>query len=189
MRRCVMTVTQKFWAKLASAVIGAVLAGIGQFYTDPASTPEWASLTLVIGGSLLSLLGTVFLGLDGAKKMKWIDKDNDGVIDEDEIIEEKESGRACVSFLCLCTVIALLVVGASGCSVFQLHEYDPMTTEQIQKTIDYEISDYNMVSEVYRVLDVPDGWLMSLEVRHESELARLRAWLVAEEAKKIEETK
>jgi hypothetical protein len=182
-----MTVTTKFWAKLASAVIGAVLAGIGQFYTDPASTPEWASLTLVIGGSLLSIIGTVFLGIDGAKKMKWIDKDNDGVIDEDEILDDKESGLATWSTLCLCTVAILLLLGVSGCDVLQLHEYDPMTAEQIQKTIAYETTDYSLVVEDYRTLAVPESWSTALRIRHESELARLRAWLAAEEAKKIPE--
>jgi hypothetical protein len=78
-----------------------------------------------------------------------------------------------VKYLC---VLLLL----SGC---RLKQYDPVTADQISRTLSYETATYD-----YVVAALEDGvWAaderLGLEVRHESELARLEAWLRAEEAK------
>lgn len=182
--------TKKFWAKLISAVLGAVLAGIGQFYTDPATMPEWARLTMVIGGGLVSVIGASLLGISGVKKYRAVDKNGDGIIQvPDELVEDEDpkSGRTHLWLLWF-VVATAMVFCFSGCSTFEMHKFDPMTAEQIQKTIEFEKSDFALVEAVLKVITAGNTY-ESLLIRHESEIARLQAWLLAEQAKQIEESK
>lgn len=86
--------------------------------------------------------------------------------------------------------LAVLISALSlvGCGL-SLKRYDPVTTGQVQKTIDFEREDYRLTA-----VALEDGLLdekerVSLLTRHDSELARLEAWLAAEEAKKTEDAK
>jgi hypothetical protein len=85
--------------------------------------------------------------------------------------------------LTLTIVLALL----SGCEMFKLHQFDPMTAAQIERTIAFEEADYAMTDKALEDLGAPDVVRDSLELRHDSEIARLRAWLLAELAKRVDE--
>jgi len=84
----------------------------------------------------------------------------------------------------------LLFVGSillSGCSAFQLRSFDPMTVTQIEKTVTFENADFSLADKALEDLSAPDVVRTSLKIRHDSEIARLDAWLVAEKAKQIPE--
>jgi hypothetical protein len=80
----------------------------------------------------------------------------------------------------------LLLVCVSGCDMFQINRYDQMTVDQIDLTIAYELGDFQYIEKWLHTLDSP-LLIEDLRMRHESELARLRAWKLMEEAKKLDE--
>lgn len=82
---------------------------------------------------------------------------------------------------------ALLFVGAvlSGCSALKMYQFDPMTAAQIEKTVVFENTDFALADKALADLGAPDIVRTSLKVRHDSEIARLDAWLAAEKAKQI----
>lgn len=82
----------------------------------------------------------------------------------------------------MCAVFAL-----GGCSALELHKFDPMTVEQIDKTINFENLDFDMADKALADLNAPEIVRTSLKVRHDSEIIRLQAWKGAEEAKKAED--
>lgn len=81
----------------------------------------------------------------------------------------------------------LLFVGAvlSGCSALKMYQFDPMTAAQIEKTVTFENTDFALADKALEDLGAPDIVRTSLKVRHDSEIARLDAWLAAEKAKQI----
>lgn len=83
--------------------------------------------------------------------------------------------------------LTVVLVALSGCNMFQLHKFDPLTVAQIERTISFEEADFAMTDEALADLGATDVVRGSLELRHKSELARLRAWLLAELAKKVDE--
>lgn len=86
----------------------------------------------------------------------------------------------------LLLVLALLPA-LYGCDMFQIHRYDPMTVEQIEATIAFETEDFRLTRETLEDLQAPQEVIDILTMRHESELLRLEAWKMAEEAKKLED--
>jgi hypothetical protein len=84
-------------------------------------------------------------------------------------------------FLSVCLVGLLL----AGCAQFAPKAFDPVTLSEIDQTIDYETKDYDASKKALLVLGAPQIVLTELEIRHDSEIARLKAWKVSEEAKKI----
>lgn len=76
-------------------------------------------------------------------------------------------------------LLLLVFLLLSGC--FTIVKYDPVTLEQIEKTIEFEIQNFKLSRR--GMLDHRD--ILSLTIRHESELLRLGAWLHSEEAKKM----
>jgi len=84
---------------------------------------------------------------------------------------------------------SVLFVGAflSGCSALQMHQFDPMTAAQIEKTVVFENTDFALADKALSDLNAPDVVRLSLKVRHESEISRLDAWLAAEKAKQIQD--
>jgi hypothetical protein len=82
--------------------------------------------------------------------------------------------------------LTLVLVALSGCQI-TLQRFDPMTAEQVEKTISFEEKNFTMTSEALISLGAPYSVVKSLELRHDSEIARLRAWLLAELAKKVDE--
>lgn len=86
-------------------------------------------------------------------------------------------------FILLCTVVAF-----SGCGLVQMYKYDPLTVNQIDKTIQYENQDFDMADKALAELNAPDIVRTSLKVRHESEIVRLNAWKDAEAAKKVDDS-
>jgi len=83
----------------------------------------------------------------------------------------------------LCAVFAL-----GGCNLLELHKFDPMTVAQIDKTIDFENTDFALADKALSDLNAPEIVRNSLKIRHDSEIIRLQAWKGAEEAKKAEDT-
>lgn len=81
--------------------------------------------------------------------------------------------------------LTVVLVTLSGCA-FTLQSYDPMTVAQIEKTIAFEEMDFAMTDKALEDLQAPDIVRGSLELRHDSEIARLRAWLLAELAKRVD---
>lgn len=64
-----MSDSAKLWIKIGVTVIGAVTASLGQFYVDAATMPEWARLVMVLGGSIVTGIGS--LGIFGdVQKMR-----------------------------------------------------------------------------------------------------------------------
>jgi hypothetical protein len=82
----------------------------------------------------------------------------------------------------LCTAFAI-----GGCSALNLHKFDPMTVEQIDRTINFENLDFDLADKALADLSAPDIVRTSLKVRHDSEIIRLQTWKGAEEAKKAED--
>lgn len=72
----------------------------------------------------------------------------------------------------------LIALFLPGC--FSLVVHDPVNLAQIEKTIEFEIQDFELSRRA--MLDQND--ILALTIRHESELLRLWAWYYAEEAKK-----
>lgn len=87
----------------------------------------------------------------------------------------------------LSLALLLLVLGAPGCELFKIHGYDPVTVQQIEQTIVFETEDFQLTVQALKDLGAPDEVIFVLQLRHESELARLSAWKLAEEAKKLED--
>lgn len=177
--------------KIVLAVLGAVTASVGQFYPAE-SMPEWAKLFLVLGGAVAAAIGGVMAGKDITMKFKAVDKDGDGDVDYyvPTDVEAKDGDKKPpVGPLMGLFLAVVLMVGMSGCSMFEMHPYDPMTAAQIQKTITFEELDYSLSDAALKELSAPEAALEALKVRHDSEIARLKAWLLAEEAKKVDEEK
>lgn len=83
-------------------------------------------------------------------------------------------------------LIALVIATSSpGCGSLKRH--DPLTVEQVQKTLEFEDGDYTLTVAALEDGEFSDIERQSMEVRHASEMSRLRAWLEAEEAKKVGE--
>lgn len=80
----------------------------------------------------------------------------------------------------LAALVAVLLL--AGC--LQVVPYDPVTASQIERTIAFERADYQMSREALEALGAPDIALDSLDARHRSEMLRLEAWRLSEEAKK-----
>jgi len=78
--------------------------------------------------------------------------------------------------------VLLLLVCVSGCDMFQINRYDPVTVAQIDMTIAYELQNFDFLKDMLGSDAVDE-----IEIRHESELARLRAWKLMEEAKNLDE--
>lgn len=81
-----------------------------------------------------------------------------------------------VRFCCVLLLVPFLV----SCSQFTLRQHDPMTVEQIQQTIEHE----------ERTQAFVEGKLsaeaeLEFDVVSDAEIARLKAWKAAEDAKKI----
>ncbi len=74
--------------------------------------------------------------------------------------------------------VLLVFLLLPGC--FTIVRHDPVTLEQIEKTIAFEEQDFDLSRQ--GMLDQLD--ILGLTIRHESELLRLWAWLHYEEAKK-----
>lgn len=77
----------------------------------------------------------------------------------------------------------LLLIGAILCltGCLTVKAYDPITVQQIEATISFETKDYLLSKRAIE----DDRFRLGLTIRHESELARLKAWLRAEKAKKL----
>lgn len=166
------------------AVIGALSATVSQIYTD-GSIPEPIRIALLIGGGVAAVLGSI-LAKNTIVGITRKDIDGDGV---DEIIvemEKKPEEPKSPPPVALLILVGFLAVGLlGGCSALDMHKYDPMTSAQIQKTLDYEEANYKICKNTLESLGANEVVLLSLDVRHESEEARLQAWLAAEEAKKL----
>lgn len=82
--------------------------------------------------------------------------------------------------------IAFLIVALAGCNV-TMKQYDPMTVKQINNTIDFEERDFEETLEDLGEAEASDQAKNGATTRHKAEMSRLRAWLLAEEAKKLED--
>lgn len=86
--------------------------------------------------------------------------------------------------------IALIICAAfllNGCGLLSLKKFDPVTVRQVEQTLEFESTDFDLTSQALAdgVLDEVEK--ESLKVRHDSEITRLEAWLASEKAKKIED--
>ena len=81
-------------------------------------------------------------------------------------------------FSACCVVFAMIV---SGCVSLDYQEYDPLTAQNVQSTIDYELADY----ELTKSLTQRSRERTTLKLLHESEMKRLEVWLDYEKAKRI----
>lgn len=189
-----MSDSVKFWVQIMVAVLGGVSAALSQYYTAE-DMPEAVRLFMLIGGAVAAVLGSI-LAKGTFSAIRAVDTDSDGIPDgvdldgdgDADITLPKKSPPSSTPPAALLLLVAVLSVGLlSGCDMFQIHQYDPMTSAQIQKTIDFETLDFDLADKAMSDLEAPEIVRESLKVRHEAELARLEAWLRAEEAKKAEE--
>jgi len=80
---------------------------------------------------------------------------------------------------------ALCIVALSGCGTFTICQYDQTTVDQIQVTIRNENKDYERFLGILEALKIDSAMVNAvLEVVHDSEIARLNAWVEYETAKK-----
>lgn len=84
-------------------------------------------------------------------------------------------------YLSICLAALLL----AGCAQFAPKAFDPVTLSEIDQTVEFETKDFDASKKALLDLNAPPVVLTELEIRHDSEIARLKAWKVAEEAKKI----
>jgi hypothetical protein len=80
-------------------------------------------------------------------------------------------------------ILAFTIVLLSGCVTLNVH--DPNTVKQIDATIKFEQEDYEMSKQALEEAEAKGQSLLELEIRHKSEMSRLDAWKMAEEAKRI----
>jgi uncharacterized membrane protein YebE (DUF533 family) len=88
----------------------------------------------------------------------------------------------------MCALMLAVGVAVTGCG-WGLKRFDPHTVRQVEKTIAFETEDFAMTEAAWADGVMDEVERKSLAVRHESELDRLKSWLVSEEAKKTEDVK
>lgn len=81
-------------------------------------------------------------------------------------------------------LLLLTTLFLSGCGVFQIHEYDAETVQQIDATIRYEKTDGRLSEDALIEAGATPEVIEALRLRNRSELLRLEAWRLYEESKK-----
>lgn len=185
--------TTEFYLSLVATILGAVLAALGAVFpeltSDPEEVPEWVRIVSILGGSIMSALGT--LGYAASRsKVKAAEQAKEGEIEKAKV-ESKglvdaakarngSSGFANVWLLVGSVLLALVLL--AGCSTPELKKYDPETVRQIDITIEYEKDRQVWVED--RLSDSDE---FEFDTVSDAEISRLEQWKISEESKKLGE--
>lgn len=195
--------TTEFWISAAVTVFGAVGTVLSQIYGS--DLPEGARIASIICGTLVTLLPAIFYGkMRTDRKVSWDSSpdtpqptpqvgkpsldDSDGKLilvgDGNAMLKKKTSGPGVIAPVLF---IALSILPCMGCSALSLKKYDPATVEQIKFTVAFEEQGFLLTERALSDGALSEEEMNSLRIRHDSELARLKAWILSEEAKKVED--
>lgn len=171
----------EFYITLLIVLIPALTGVMVNFYGGEDRLPEWARLASLMGGAALSVLAGLGYQVSRTGVKKEAIKAQGEL--EKAKLDYQEDPEGGFIRLALLPILACLLLLA-GCVT--MAPFDPMTAEQIQKTIEFEEMDFERSMETLDSLEAPDLDKNGLKLRHDGEMARLRAWLSAEEAKRLE---
>lgn len=90
-----------------------------------------------------------------------------------------------IMLIALVFVVAGSVAALTGCA--DLQQYDPVTVEQVQATIDEREDDFKFMEQALKDCEAPEATLNELDARRSSEMTRLEKWLKYEKAKRKED--
>lgn len=184
--------TTEFWVTMVVTVLGALLAALGalfpQLQDNPDAVPEWVRIASVLGGAAMSALAQ--LGYANSRaKVKAAEAEGKAMVEasrqealglmEAAASKHRQQGRTSTLLVGAVALVGLLLLPACNMTLLK---HDPVTVEQIQKTIEHERATQAFVEGK---LAGPDE--IEFDVVSDAEIARLEAWLAAEEAKKLED--
>lgn len=175
----------EFWITAAVAVLGMVGPALLNTFGSEDNLPDWAkTLTQIAGAGLAALTAMGYtVSRAGVKKAQLQAKSEDTRARADVKSSENyanSKSQTLLSLLLVCAFVPLTL----GC-VTAPPAFDSMTVGQISETINFEVLDFGLTLEDMEECGAPEKDINDLKFRHDAEIARLNAWLEAEEAKRL----